>query len=162
MLIKLFWNGRTGSLESYRGLLQKYRKAACALAVLGLATFAFALLAVPRLPVSADRLDFFGGFYAGVGAGITAAAAVWLIRLRRLLQDEAALKRAYTKDNDERNREISIRALLSAGVALVCVLYAVLLVAGLFYPVLFCFCLAAVVLYAAMALLFQAYYNRKM
>lgn len=162
MLMKLFWNGRTGSLEGYRALLRRYRQFACGLALLGLATVAFSFWAVPRLPVDAERLDFFGGFYAGVGSGVTAAAVIWLARLRRLLGDEAALKRAYTKDNDERNREIDTRALLSAGVALVCVLYAVLLVAGMFYPVLFWFCLAAALLYSVLTLAFRAYYSHTM
>ncbi len=162
MLMKLFWNGRTGSLESYRSLMRRFQRYACGLMLIGLATIAFALLAAPQLLAGADRPDFFSGFYAGVGAGVTAAALAWQIRLRRLLGDEAALKRAFTKDNDERNREIDSRALLSAGAVLVCLLYAALLAAGMFYPVLFWFCLAAVALYSVLTLLFRAYYRRTM
>lgn len=161
MLIRLFLN-RAAGLEEYRRTVRGCRKIACGLAALGLLTLAAALLAVPELLAGSGREDFFSGFYSGVGTGVMAAAAVWYIRLGRLLGDEAALKRAYIKDTDERNRQINTRALLSAGLVLVCLLYIGLLTAGLFYPVLFWFCLAAAVLYVLLTLLFRWYYQRTM
>lgn len=162
MLLRLFLNGSAAGLAAYRRLLQRYRKFACLLMALGLLTVALALWGVPRLLAGSPRQDFFSGFYSGVGCGMTLAAAVWYVRLRRLLADETALKRAFTRDNDERNRQIAARALLSAGVALVCLLYVGLLVAGLFYPVLFWFCLAAATLYAFLTFAFRLYYQRVM
>ena len=75
-------------------------------------------------------------------------------------RDDTALRREFTRATDERNRCIRQKAAQSAAAVLFILLYIVLLAAGLFAPVLFLFCLAGILAFAALYLIFYLYYNR--
>lgn len=163
MILKFFLNETPASLAEYRALQAKQTLAARILAVVGLATLVLGYFGTPLLlPQGGSRADFLQGFYSGAGCGIVVAAAVWRCRLKKLLGDEAALKRAFVRDTDERSQAVNRRAMVMAGLVLVICLYAAVLVAGLVYPPLFWFCVAGNALYFVLFLAFHAYYNRRM
>lgn len=162
VLMRTFLGGRTATAEEFRRLLRSFQRWTAVLAVLGMLTVAFALLGVPLLVTGTERADFFSGFYTGVGCAVTVVSLAGYLRVRRLLQDDAAFQREFTRQTDERNVEIAGRALQTAGVVLAIILYAVLLVCGLFAPELFFFCFAAGVGYSLLVLFFRWYYERRM
>ena len=59
--------------------------------------------------------DFVQGFYLGGGSGITVAALVLLLRVRQLLKDPDARRKARIRETDEREVQITNTALRTAG-----------------------------------------------
>ena len=106
--------------------------------------------------------DFLSGFYAGIGGGLLAGGLYALINTRRTLKNPARLRAAEVKETDERNREVSLRALSATAWILLVVFYAVLLVSVFFSRVVFwtVFCLG-VCFFVTMGLAWL-YYNRKL
>lgn len=105
---------------------------------------------------------FLSGFYSGLGGGALAAGLYNLMDARRMLRDPARLRAAEVKETDERNREVSLRALSATAWILLVVFYAVLLVSVFFSRVVFwtVFCLG-VCFFVTMGLAWL-YYNRKL
>ena len=81
--------------------------------------------------------------------------------LVKLIESNAALRRAFTEHTDERNTMITHRALRTAGLALCVLLYAGVFVVGLFAPVLFLFCLVGAIAYGLLFCFLRLYYSRK-
>lgn len=106
--------------------------------------------------------DFLSGFYAGIGGGLLAGGLYALIDTRRTLKNPAKLRAAEVKETDERNKEVSLRALSATAWILLVALYMVLLVSVFFSRVVFwtVFCLGAV-FFVTLALTWL-YYNRKL
>ena len=106
--------------------------------------------------------DFLSGFYAGIGGGLLAGGLYAFINTRRTLKNPARLRAAEVKETDERNREVSLRALSATAWILLVVLYVVLLVSVFFNRTIFwtVFCLGAV-FFVTMGLAWL-YYNRKL
>lgn len=160
MIIRQLFDGHPASQEAYRARLRTLRPFCAVPSVLGTATILFALLGVPRLLREQTQLSFFSGFYTGTGCFLLVLGLVLYLRTGRLLKDEAALRRRFTECTDERNCRINEKAALAAAGALFLVLYVLLLGAGLFAPVLFAFCLAGILLFAVLYLVFRFYYSR--
>ena len=98
------------------------------------------------------------GFYTGVGSGITFAAAIFLLRLRKIIKDPKLLRSERIKATDERVREISRRSLAAAGYVLLIAVYLVCLIGGLFYPELLAvLAILACVFVAALAISYFIY-----
>lgn len=140
MLIQHILEANLSTPEAYRARLRALRPLLVVLKILGAATVLFALLGVPRLLPEGRNASFFSGFYSGTGFFLMVFSAVLFIRIGRILRDDTALRREFTRATDE--------------------LYIVLLAAGLFAPVLFLFCLAGILAFAALYLIFYLYYNR--
>lgn len=160
MLIQHILEANLSTPEAYRARLRALRPLLVVLKILGAATVLFALLGVPRLLPEGRNASFFSGFYSGTGFFLMVFSAVLFIRIGRILRDDTALRREFTRATDERNRCIRQKAAQSAAVVLFLLLYIVLLAAGLFAPVLFLFCLAGILAFAALYLIFYLYYNR--
>ena len=120
--------------EEYRKQILAKNKYMWGLIVLGLITAVIAYYMEFSGKMKVD--DYMLGVYCGIGVGLFVCGIMMLIRNRNLLKDEAKLKEARLKMTDERNVEISSKALKAAATVLVVVLYGVLLIGGLFYPIL--------------------------
>lgn len=162
MLFRSLFTGVPADLNAYRARLQAAMRLYAALATLGAFTLLFGALGVPALLPEGGNVEYFSGFYCGMGTGLVLGFLVLILRTRRLLRNEAALRRDFTKYTDERNRAIRHRALLAAGVTLFFLLYIAMLVGSLFAPALFGFSLAGVLAFALLFGVFQVYYSRKL
>ena len=162
MLFRSLFTGVPADLNAYRARLQAAMRLYAALATLGAFTLLFGALGVPALLPEGGNVEYFSGFYCGMGTGLALGFLVLILRTRRLLRNEAALRRDFTKYTDERNRAIRHRALLAAGVTLFFLLYIAMLVGRLFAPALFSFSLAGVLAFALLFGMFQLYYSRKL
>ena len=162
MLFRSLFTGVPADLNAYRARLQAAMRLYAALATLGAFTLLFGALGVPALLPEGGNVEYFSGFYCGMGTGLAFGCLVLILRTRRLLRNEAALRRDFTKYTDERNRAIRHRALLAAGVTLFFLLYIAMLVGSLFAPALFGFSLAGVLAFALLFGVFQLYYSRKL
>ena len=162
MLFRSLFTGVPADLNAYRARLQAAMRLYAALATLGAFTLLFGVLGVPALLPEGGNVEYFSGFYCGMGTGLALGFLVLILRTRRLLRNEAALRRDFTKYTDERNRAIRHRALLAAGVTLFFFLYIAMLVGSLFAPALFGFSLAGVLAFALQFGVFQLYYSRKL
>ena len=162
MLFHSLFTGVPADLNAYRARLQAAMRLYAALATLGAFTLLFGALGVPALLPEGGNVEYFSGFYCGMGTGLALGFLVLILRTRRLLRNEAALRRDFTKYTDERNRAIRHRALLAAGVTLFFLLYIAMLVGSLFAPALFGFSLAGVLAFALLFGVFQLYYSRKL
>ena len=162
MLFRSLFTGVPADLNAYRARLQAAMRLYAALATLGAFTLLFGALGVPALLPEGGNVEYFSGFYCGMGTGLALGFLVLILRTRRLLRNEAALRRDFTKYTDERNRAIRHRALLAAGVTLFFLLYIAILVGSLFAPALFGFSLAGVLAFALLFGVFQLYYSRKL
>lgn len=162
MLFRSLFTGVPADLNAYRARLQAAMRLYAALATLGAFTLLFGVLGVPALLPEGGNVEYFSGFYCGMGTGLALGFLVLILRTRRLLRNEAALRRDFTKYTDERNRAIRHRALLAAGVTLFFLLYIAMLVGSLFAPALFGFSLAGVLAFALLFGVFQLYYSRKL
>lgn len=162
MLFRSLFTGVPADLNAYRARLQAAMRLYAALATLGAFTLLFGALGVPALLPEGGNVEYFSGFYCGMGTGLVLGFLVLILRTRRLLRNEAALRRDFTKYTDERNRAIRHRALLAAGVTLFFLLYIAMLVGSLFAPALFGFSLAGVLAFALLFGVFQLYYSRKL
>ena len=136
MLFRSLFTGVPADLNAYRARLQAAMRLYAALATLGAFTLLFGALGVPALLPEGGNVEYFSGFYCGMGTGLALGFLVLILRTRRLLRNEAALRRDFTKYTDERNRAIRHRALLAAGVTLFFLLYIAMLVGSLFAPAL--------------------------
>jgi hypothetical protein len=162
MLLKLLNCGKSMSVEEYRLALQKRCRLFRVLIMFGIATLLFSLLGVPRLLPAGSRQDFFSGLYCGVGIGLMICGVIFLVKTRAALKSEETLRRARNDAQDERNAAIASRAAGSACLVLWLALYAVVLVAGLFAPVLFFFSIGVIVFFAVSFLCFYIYYSHKL
>jgi len=90
-------------------------------------------------PVSGgdDFADFFQGFQLGIAMAFLIWAAVNIIRYRKILQDEEAIRAFYIREHDERTAAIWSRsggtALYTCGILII----GAALVAGYFDPTVF-------------------------
>ena len=152
MLFRSLFTGVPADLNAYRARLQAAMRLYAALATLGAFTLLFGALGVPALLPEGGNVEYFSGFYCGMGTGLALGFLVLILRTRRLLRNEAALRRDFTKYTDERNRAIRHRFLL----------YIAMLVGSLFAPALFGFSLAGVLAFTLLFGVFQLYYSRKL
>ena len=162
MLFCALANRKAQTPEEFRRSLKSISHFCIFTVQLGLVTILFGLLAAPRLVAQARQGEFMSGFYTGLGSAVAVASAVSWFRIRKLLQDETALRREYIKATDERSRNVAALALQAAGIVTVIVLYLVLLVAGLFNPALFQFCFVGALGFSVLFLIFKTYYDRKL
>lgn len=119
--------------EEYRKHILAKNKYMWGVLLLGAVTAAVAYYLEASGKLNVD--DYMIGVYCGIGIGLICAGAAFLIRNRRLLRDAALLKEARLKVTDERNIEISSRALKATAIVMLIAMYLVFFVGGLFYPI---------------------------
>jgi predicted lysophospholipase L1 biosynthesis ABC-type transport system permease subunit len=163
MLLKGILCDKTANMEEYKAKRRRRTYVYLGMAVLGVLTLLFDFLAVPRLvPQDTPFGGFSKGLYLGAGAALIACGGMMAYRNLRSLKDEALLKRLRAEEEDERSRAIASRATFSAAIVTMVILYLVLVVAGVFSPMLVLFCIGVVVVFFVCELAFQCYYGHKM
>lgn len=162
MLMKILFYSSNLNEADYRRQREFLLKLAVVLALVGVLTILFSAFGVPLLVADPGRVSFCCGMYAGIGTAVLVIGVVVFLTNYRLLQDPQKLRAAFIKDTDERTREISNRTMYAAGLAMLAVLYAALLVAVLFWPQVFWFCYVLVLVFAGLILLFKLYYEKKL
>ena len=101
------------------------------------------------------------GFIAGAAFGIMALLVVGIVLNLRAMRSEAALKRLYAKENDERQAEISKRAKSSGlSISIFTMLLAVI-VSGYFNVTVSLTCLACLFVLALAGALSKLYWNSR-
>ena len=100
-------NARTN--EEYKVELKKRQRMMVILLLLGVLTHAtLAVIAwlQPELPE-----NYSIGFFSGLGTGLIVGGLVEIFRLRKTINNEAALKEARLTETDEREKAISTKAI---------------------------------------------------
>lgn len=121
--------------EEFRAVVRTRMRVMAVFFLLGAATLTVTLLAKFRWTVAVS--EHMLGVFSGIGSGLIVVSAIRWLQNRRILSDEKRLREERRKSTDERLIAISHKAFRTAAAALVAALYIALLVAGMFYPVLF-------------------------
>ena len=130
----LFCGTSAKTNEEYRKVVKVRMLIMTVVGIVGAATLAVALLAGSYWEVTIDELML--GFYTGIGTGLLAGAIVLLIKDAILLRSEEKLKNSRLNNSDERNHEISSKAIKFTMMIMLLAMYSVALIGGLYYPVL--------------------------
>ena len=119
--------------EDYKKLVKKRMKLFAVTGVVGGITMVMGYLAEWVWKVSINEKML--GIYTGFGAGLLAiSVAIWVLN-KRLLSNEEKLKESRISRTDERVQEIMNRALGIATMVMLIAVYVMILLGGLFYPV---------------------------
>lgn len=147
-MLGIFCGMETTSDEAYRKYVKGRIWALAGLTVAGIVTAFVALAAEYVWTVNIG--DLMLGVYTGVGAGLTVGGIVLLIKNVLLLKNEKKIRQARISASDERNIQISIRAVRAAVAVLIAAMYFTILIGGLWYPI-----LAKIVSFLLMLFLFS-------
>lgn len=108
-----------------------------------------------------DMSDFVTGFQVGLLAGLLAVALVHIFRMQKAMKDDAALRKLYYSEHDERNCYIQQKV----GQTMLAVTPAILLVAaviaGYFSVTVFFSLIAATLLQSLVGLGLKFYYHSR-
>ena len=130
----IFCGKASSSNEEYKKVIRFRMRIFCVLSLVGAVTFSGTLFIMFRF--SSILSDYQAGVYSGIGCGLMGAAVALWIKNKMLLGNEEKLKQSRLANSDERNIEISQKAMRIAAMALIVALYLVGIVGGFFYPVL--------------------------
>lgn len=114
-------------------------------------------------PVGGDShwQSMWRGFVSGAAFGMLAIMIFGLVRSIRALHSEAALKKLYVKDNDERTKEIIKSAQAAAYRTLLIIGLVAVIVAGYFSVTVSITILVCITVAAWLGLGLKIYYNKK-
>ncbi len=133
-MLGIFCGTDITSNEEYKKYLKKRNYKLAVLFLIGVVTLVVSILAQRLWKVNIP--EYILGTYMGFGSGLTAASIVLFLKNRRLLKEEERLRMARVELSDERNRQISTEATKIALMVLIIAMYLVMLIGGLWYPVL--------------------------
>lgn len=100
-------NARTN--EEYKVELKKRQRLMGFLLLLGVFTLASMITLILIKPEMLE--SYTAGFFTGVGTGLILGGLVGILKIRKILKDEDAIKKARLAETDEREHAISSRAL---------------------------------------------------
>ena len=100
-------NARTN--EEYKVELKKRQRLMGFLLLLGVFTLATMITLILIKPEMLE--SYTAGFFSGVGTGLILGGLVGILKIRKTLKDEDAIKKARLIETDEREQAISSRAL---------------------------------------------------
>lgn len=146
--------------EEFREKLKARRKLAIPVIVLGLAAVIAGIIAGIVFDES-HQGSFLGGMYTGVGAAMTAAGIVRIVRINKTLKDEKRLRTERIEESDERKKEIATRSSSTAGFVMLYVCFAGLLIAGFFSMAVYWTLWCVIVGYFLCFLLLNLYFEKK-
>lgn len=118
--------------EAYKKIVMKRIFIAGLFMVLGLATLVADLVAQYQFDIEMN--DFMKGFFLGLGVGLFLGGGVILIKQIITLKSEEKLKKARIEESDERNRNITDKAIRTATFVLIVAMYIAMIVAGFIMP----------------------------
>lgn len=113
-----------------------------------------------QLPNS-DMSDFVTGFQVGLLAGLLAVALVHIFRLQKAMKDDAALRKLYYSEHDERNCYIQQKVGQTMLAVTPVVLLVAAVIAGYFNAVVFFSLIGATLLQSLVGLGMKFYYYRQ-
>jgi len=100
-------NARTN--EEYKIELKKRQRLMGILLLLGILTLATMISLIILKPETMG--NYTAGFFCGVGTGLILGGLLSIIKIRKTMNDEAALKEARLTETDEREQAISSKAI---------------------------------------------------
>ena len=112
--------------EEYRVELKKRMRTLTVLFGLGLLTLAVTIGLILQQPELME--SFRAGLFSGIGTGLMLGSALGMFYLKSKMKDEESLKAARLAETDEREREISNKALRATAKVMLVVLYLIMLV----------------------------------
>lgn len=116
-------NARTN--EEYKTELKKRQRLMGILLLLGILTLATMITLILIKP---DTLESYtAGFFSGVGTGLILGGLLGILKIRKTLKDEAAIKKARLTETDEREQAISAKAIHTTLKVLLLSIYLLLL-----------------------------------
>lgn len=133
-MLGMFCGTNVSSNEEYKKYVKKRIMIMKVLVFIGVVTLGVAMAAEQIWNIQAD--SYILGVYSGVGSGLMVAGVVLIVKNRRLLQNEEKLRQARVEAYDERNLEINTKATKIALGILLVGMYMVMLIGGLWYPIL--------------------------
>lgn len=146
--------------EEYRVSLKNRQKGLGVMAVAGVLTIALA--AVLELCNKELMDEYAVGFLSGVGTGLFVGAIAGILKIRRILQNEELLKQCRLRKTDEREREISARAMRAAAGILIAVLYILMVAGSIFSPEMTRLCLVLAAIFFGSYSLLKIYFQKRM
>lgn len=146
--------------EEYKKIIKNRMKIMVGFMVIGIITALAGILGefYLKTPVSDKVL----GVYTGLGSSLFAAGLVLWIKNKTLLKNEEKLRESRLNNTDERNLEISRKALNIAAYVMLASLYIIGLIGGIFYPILFHVLSLIVCIFLLTYVIAYKYYNKKM
>ncbi|OOM82215.1 hypothetical protein CLPUN_03540 [Clostridium puniceum] len=146
--------------EEYKNVIKNRMKIMVIFMVIGIITALAGLLGefYFKAPLSDKTL----GVYTGLGSSLFAAGLVLWIKNKLILNNEEKLRESRLNNTDERNQEISHKALSIATYVMIISLYIVGLIGGIFYPILFNVLSFIVCIFLLTYVIAYKYYNKKM
>lgn len=111
--------------EEYKQELKKRMKTMIVLFVLGALTLATMIVLIILKPEMMESYE--AGLFTGMGVGLMFGAVTGIIQLRNRMKNEESLKKARLAETDEREREISNRAMRMTAKVMMTALYLVML-----------------------------------
>ena len=116
-------NARTN--EEYKLELKKRQRLMGILLLLGILTLATMVSLIILKPETMENYTV--GFFCGVGTGLILGGLLGIIKIRKTLKDEAAIKEARLTETDEREQAISAKAIQTTLKILLLSIYLLLL-----------------------------------
>lgn len=160
--MKAFWRGgcKAKNNEEYRGVLKKRLVnlwialfAGIFAAALGLIIFYLDILIITA---------FQAGMLFGMGIGLMLGSIISIVRIYHTLSSEEKLKESRLKETDEREQEVNSKALRMTACIILACLYILMLVGGLFEPIVMYVCCLLIVIFLISYSLLRFYYQKTM
>ena len=120
-------NARTN--EEYRAELKKRQRLMGILVLLGIVTVVTMIAIIILIPESLE--SYSAGFFCGVGTGLILGGLLGILKIRKTIKDEAALKEARLTETDEREQAISAKALQTTLKVMLLSIYLLLLLCSI-------------------------------
>lgn len=130
-MLGMFCGTNATTNEQYKKYIKKRIHVLTGMFFVGVLTMVLAIVAETVWKVSMQTY-----LYSGFGSGLMCASIILILKNRKLLKDEEKLRQARIAASDERNLQISTSATKVAIAALLIGMYCVILIGGLWYPVL--------------------------
>lgn len=111
--------------EEYKKELKKRMRTMVVLFILGALTLATMVVLIILKPQMLESYE--AGLFTGMGVGLMFGAVTGIIQLRNRMKNEENLKKARLAETDEREREISNRAMRMTAKVMMTALYLVML-----------------------------------
>ncbi len=146
--------------EEYKKVVKVRMTRLLGVSVLGAFTLILSLLAEFYWKVDIDERML--GVYAGMGSSLIVVGVVLWIKNRIILGDEEKLQESRLSNADERIKEISNKAYMTATAILLIAMYGIALIGGLFYPVMIQILIILVGIFALAYFIAYRVYDKKM
>jgi len=111
--------------EEYKEELKKRMRTMMVMFVLGTLTLVTMIVLIVLRPTMLESYE--AGLFTGMGTGLMFGAVVGILQLKRRMKNEDTLKKARLAETDEREREISNRAIRMTSKIVMLAFYLVML-----------------------------------